>query len=185
MHSVYDTDHLIKFIIFFKPPNKPFSTPNYVAFNHGEQEEGGQSPPSIQHCAHPVRGQFELFINVSIHVSICILSHFFRSFHMSPLLTYHYHQINHNIIYEFSYDIKLTPDLQAFTFVGQCKIYLSTVANLGLDHREIVLHAKELCFASASYTVVQQDGQQSRPNDAEEIRVNTKATTATFVLKGG
>ena len=174
--------YLIEFIIFFKPPNKPFSTPNYVAFNHGGQEEGGQSPPSIQHCAHPVRGQFELFINVSIHVSICILSHFFRSFHMSPLLTYHYHQINHNIIYEFSYDIKLTPDLQAFTFVGQCKIYLSTVANLGLDHREIVLHAKELCFASASYTVVQQDGQQSRPNDAEEIRVNTKATTATFVF---
>ena len=79
------------------------------------------------------------------------------------------------------YDIKLTPDLDAFTFAGECKIKLSTAADLGPDHKEIIMHAKELCFASASYVRTEGDATTSSV-DAEEIRVNTKATTVTFVF---
>mmetsp|Transcript_28554 Transcript_28554/g.62170 ORF Transcript_28554/g.62170 Transcript_28554/m.62170 type:complete len:893 (-) Transcript_28554:81-2759(-) len=77
------------------------------------------------------------------------------------------------------YDLKLTPDLEAFTFAGECRIKLSTAADLGPDHREIIMHAKELCFASASYVLTDGDAGTSSVT-ADEIRVNTKSTTVTF-----
>ena len=42
------------------------------------------------------------------------------------------------------------------------------------------MHAKELCFASASFVVKGGDGEKKK--DAEEIHVNFKATTVTFVF---
>ena len=51
------------------------------------------------------------------------------------------------------YDLKITPDLEKFTFTGEVKITLSTTPDLGDNCREIILHAKELCFSSASYLV--------------------------------
>ena len=41
------------------------------------------------------------------------------------------------------------------------------------------MHAKELCFATASYIV---KGEEGTVHEVEEIRVNLKATTATFVF---
>ena len=52
------------------------------------------------------------------------------------------------------YDIKITPDLAAFTFTGEMVVQLSTSADIAKDCCEIVMHAKELCFVLASYVVV-------------------------------
>jgi len=69
----------------------------------------------------------------------------------------------------------VTPDLEAFTFKGEVKIDLDISADV--TGNQITMHAKELCFISASFVdltgVVQA---------AEEIRVNTKDTTVTFVF---
>lgn len=73
------------------------------------------------------------------------------------------------------YDIKLTPDLTAFTFQGEVSIQLETSADLK-DCKEITMHAKELCFISASFTA---DG---KTVEAEHINDNKKATTVTFVF---
>ena len=73
------------------------------------------------------------------------------------------------------YDLKLTPDLEAFTFNGDITIELTTSADLEKDCKEIVMHAKELCFISASFVVA-----GAAAVEAEEIRDNKKATTVTF-----
>ena len=75
--------------------------------------------------------------------------------------------------------MKLGPDLEAFTFDGFIAIELETSADLEKDCKEITMHAKELCFISASFTVV---GSDAPPVEAEEIRDNKKATTVTFVF---
>ncbi|KAK1738886.1 aminopeptidase [Skeletonema marinoi] len=49
------------------------------------------------------------------------------------------------------YDITLTPDLTAFTFAGITTIELTTAHDVSTS--TIIMHAKELCFANASYTV--------------------------------
>ena len=78
------------------------------------------------------------------------------------------------------YDIQLTPDLSAFTFAGVTTIELTTGPDVSSS--KITLHAKELCFASASYTI-KSEGQspsEEKKHEAEEISTNTKSTTVTF-----
>ena len=75
------------------------------------------------------------------------------------------------------YDLKLTPDFENFTFVGHTSIEVTTTNGVG---SEITMHAKELCFASASYVV--KGGGDGEKCSAEEIRVNMKTTTVTFVF---
>jgi len=78
------------------------------------------------------------------------------------------------------YDVKITPDLEAFTFTGEIVVQLTTSADLDKECCEIVMHAKELCFVSASYVVVGVDGGASV--DAEQINDNKKSTTVTFIF---
>mmetsp|Transcript_10729 Transcript_10729/g.12665 ORF Transcript_10729/g.12665 Transcript_10729/m.12665 type:complete len:152 (-) Transcript_10729:11-466(-) len=78
------------------------------------------------------------------------------------------------------YDVKITPDLEAFTFTGEMVVQLTTSADLDKECCEIVMHAKELCFVSASYVVVGVDGGASV--DAEQMNDNKKATTVTFIF---
>jgi aminopeptidase N len=75
------------------------------------------------------------------------------------------------------YDLNLTPDLEAFTFTGTCKITLSTTTIPKADStstdstsKHIVLHAKELCFKAANY-VVMVDGKAEAPVECEEVSV--------------
>ena len=75
------------------------------------------------------------------------------------------------------YDLKLTPDFENFTFAGHTSIEVTTTDGVG---SEITMHAKELCFASASYVV--KGGGDGEKYSAEEIRVNMKTTTVTFVF---
>mmetsp|Transcript_29685 Transcript_29685/g.53877 ORF Transcript_29685/g.53877 Transcript_29685/m.53877 type:complete len:887 (-) Transcript_29685:86-2746(-) len=77
------------------------------------------------------------------------------------------------------YDLKFTPDLENFTFSGETTIEVTTSADVGND---ITMHAKELCFATASYVVKGESGEEV--HEVEEIRVNMKATTVTFVFGG-
>jgi aminopeptidase N len=79
----------------------------------------------------------------------------------------------------------LTPDLEAFTFAGTCEITFTVDATKLNDEnsKEITLHAKELCFASAEYIVL--DDTTSTPVPADEILVNVKATTVKFVFGHG
>lgn len=74
------------------------------------------------------------------------------------------------------YDITLTPDLTNFTFTGVTTIQLQTAADISTS--TIQLHAKELCFASASYTILNDD----TIHTAEEISTNTKSTVASFTF---
>ena len=73
-----------------------------------------------------------------------------------------------------SYDLSLTPDLEAFTFHGSVDIQFD-VAPPQKDSKErsITLHAKELCFSQANIV-----GGAA----ATEIHVNLKATTVTFLF---
>lgn len=73
----------------------------------------------------------------------------------------------------------LTPDLEAFTFQGVAKIDF-TVDHTKLNEtnsKEISLHAKELCFASASY-----EAGDGTTVVAEEIHFNTKTTIVKFLF---
>jgi len=79
----------------------------------------------------------------------------------------------------------LTPDLDAFTFGGVVDIVFRVDASKLNDtnSKQITLHCKELCIASASYSVVVvADGTNSEASStaAEEIVVNVKATTVQF-----
>jgi hypothetical protein len=69
--------------------------------------------------------------------------------------------------------------LEAFTFDGDVSIDLVVQKDALVEHlkKEITLHSKELCYLSASYRA--KDG---APVAAEEIRLNLKATTVTFVF---
>jgi hypothetical protein len=51
-----------------------------------------------------------------------------------------------------NYDLKLTPDLEKFTFEGIVKIDMTTSADSKDDSKQITLHAKELLFHSAQYS---------------------------------
>lgn len=67
--------------------------------------------------------------------------------------------------------------MDAFTFAGHLEITFS-VDKSKLDDenaKKITLHAKELCFASAEYTVG-----DAPAIKADEVHVNVKATTVTF-----
>ena len=48
------------------------------------------------------------------------------------------------------YCLKIKPDLDAFTFDGECKIVLKTT---DVEGNQIKLHAKELCFSKASFVI--------------------------------
>lgn len=80
-----------------------------------------------------------------------------------------------------SYDIKIKPDLEKFTFEGEVTVELATSDALDKDCKEIVMHAKELCFISAKFVTVG-DKAAAEPVEAQEIRDNKKATTVTFVF---
>lgn len=87
-----------------------------------------------------------------------------------------------------SYDLHLTPDLEAFRFSGICDITFTVDASKLDDKnaKEITLHSKELCFASAEYVVIDEDvAASSTPVPADEILVNVKATTVKFVFASG
>ncbi len=73
----------------------------------------------------------------------------------------------------------MTPDLDAFTFKGEVTVQLETSDDLDAQCKEIVMHAKELCFISASYIVT---GKAGAPIEAEEIRDNKKETTVCFIF---
>ena len=75
------------------------------------------------------------------------------------------------------YDVKLTPDLENYTFSGVTTIELSTTADVNTS--DIVMHAKELCFANASY-IVKGSGTTEIVHEAEEITINSKSTTVSF-----
>jgi hypothetical protein len=66
----------------------------------------------------------------------------------------------------YRYDIKLTPDLEKFTFQGEISVQLETTADLN-DCKSIVMHAKELCFISATLAV---DEEGFAPMEAQEVR---------------
>ena len=74
------------------------------------------------------------------------------------------------------YDVKLTPDLENYTFSGVTTIEVSTTADVNTS--DIVMHAKELCFANASYIV--KGGKDTTVHEAEEITINSKSTTVSF-----
>lgn len=79
-----------------------------------------------------------------------------------------------------SYDIKIKPDLENFTFDGEVTVQLSTGDDLDQNCKEIVMHAKELCFISAK--LVRVGDTDAAPMDAQEIRDNKKATTVSFIF---
>lgn len=86
-----------------------------------------------------------------------------------------------------SYDLHLTPDLEAFTFTGVCDITfdIDPVELRDADKKEITLHAKELCFVSADYIVL--DGTVATatpptPVHAEEITISTLSKTVKFAF---
>lgn len=94
-----------------------------------------------------------------------------------------YHQLMLQIPYFFlerSYDLQLTPDLEAFTFTGVCDITFRVDASKlnNENSQKITLHAKELCFASAEYTAA--DDNNAVP--AESIFCDLKAKTVTFTF---
>lgn len=77
------------------------------------------------------------------------------------------------------YDLKLTPDMEKFTFDGIVTISLKTDASKAKtedDAKKITLHSKELLYKEAKVTV------SDKTLTAEQIIVNTKATTVTFVF---
>ena len=75
----------------------------------------------------------------------------------------------------------LEPDLEAFTFKGTVDIEFQ----VNSASKEIILHAKELCFESAEYIVLDKDNQNATttpPVKAEQMIVNLKETTVKFVF---
>jgi hypothetical protein len=68
------------------------------------------------------------------------------------------------------YDLHVTPNLTAFTFEGKVVIEMSTAAEIPQDQsNQITLHAKELLFHKAEYTVVAAEGEAAAVA-AEEVR---------------
>lgn len=84
-------------------------------------------------------------------------------------------------LFRLSYDLTLEPDLESFTFKGKCVISFAVDEDKIADEetaKSITLHAKELTFLSASYMV----DDEPQEVEAEEIRLNVKATTVKFVF---
>jgi aminopeptidase 2 len=77
------------------------------------------------------------------------------------------------------YSLSLTPNLSAHTFTGLTKIHLSTTQDV--SGKEIKMHAKELCFANASFVV--RGEAEMRKREVVEIRDNKKETTVVFVFE--
>ncbi|KAG7368830.1 aminopeptidase [Nitzschia inconspicua] len=76
------------------------------------------------------------------------------------------------------YDLKVTPDLIAYTFDGLVSIKMTTKDSFSDEEsNKITLHAKELMFRSAKFQT--EDGKIVA---ADEIHVNMKATTVTFIF---
>lgn len=77
--------------------------------------------------------------------------------------------------------MSLTPDLKAFTFKGKAVIDFEIHGDelAKNDGHKIILHAQELLFESASYIL---DGNKEATVEAEQIHVNLKDTTVTFVF---
>lgn len=82
----------------------------------------------------------------------------------------------------FSYDLHLTPDLQAFTFSGVCDVTFQAKPNATNETKSITLHAKELSFVSAKCTIFDKDDQVVETIVAEEIRTSVKTTCVSFVF---
>ena len=97
------------------------------------------------------------------------------------LIRFHKETILQIIIY-YSYDLSLTPDLKAFTFKGKAVIEFAIDGDelaKSDDGHKIILHAQELLFESASYIL---DGNTDTVIEAEQMHVNMKDTTVTFVF---
>lgn len=79
-----------------------------------------------------------------------------------------------------SYDLKVTPDMTAYTFDGIVSIAMSTGESFSDEEsKQITLHSKELLYRSAEFRV---EGDSAKTVKAEEIRVNMKQTTVTFIF---
>lgn len=76
------------------------------------------------------------------------------------------------------YDLKVKPDLINYTFDGLVAIEMLSGENFTSDEsKKITLHAKELMFRTAEFQT--SDGKVVK---ADEIRVNIKTTTVTFIF---
>lgn len=80
-----------------------------------------------------------------------------------------------------SYDLKITPNFSTFVFEGDISIEFTVNKEELKDDlkKQITLHSKELCYVSASFKA---GADSAAPVAAEEIRVNLKATTVTFLF---
>jgi len=76
-----------------------------------------------------------------------------------------------------TYDLKVVPDLKAYTFDGIVSITMTTSESFSEEEsKQITLHSKELMYRSAEFKA---DGTVVK---ADEIRVNMKETTVTFLF---
>eukprot|EP00531_Pseudo-nitzschia_arenysensis_P006209 CAMPEP_0116127934 /NCGR_PEP_ID=MMETSP0329-20121206/7097_1 /TAXON_ID=697910 /ORGANISM="Pseudo-nitzschia arenysensis, Strain B593" /LENGTH=888 /DNA_ID=CAMNT_0003622051 /DNA_START=101 /DNA_END=2767 /DNA_ORIENTATION=+ len=77
------------------------------------------------------------------------------------------------------YDLKVVPDMKAYTFDGIVSITMKTGDSFSEEESKMItLHSKELMYRSAEF--VTEDG--GKTVKADEIRVNMKSTTATFIF---
>lgn len=87
---------------------------------------------------------------------------------------------------QLRYDLKLTPNLEQFTFEGEVIVRVQTAVEKNLETKEVIMHAKELAFHSATFRPVNSSSGIGQPGsevvEADEIRTNIKATTVTFVF---
>jgi len=78
-----------------------------------------------------------------------------------------------------SYDLRVIPDLIAYTFDGIVSIGMTSAESFSEEEsKKITLHSKELMYRSAEFKI---DGSEKTVK-ADEIRVNVKATTVTFIF---
>ena len=85
------------------------------------------------------------------------------------------------------YDLKVVPDMTAYTFDGLVAITMTTEESFSEEEsKKITLHSKELMYRSAEfeYKTTTEDGDATAGKivKADEIRVNVKDTTVTFVF---
>ncbi|VEU39903.1 unnamed protein product [Pseudo-nitzschia multistriata] len=78
-----------------------------------------------------------------------------------------------------SYDLKVTPDLTAYSFDGIVSIGMVTGDSFSEEEsKKITLHSKELMYRSAEFHAAD----SGKVVKADEIHVNMKNTTVTFVF---
>jgi aminopeptidase N len=87
--------------------------------------------------------------------------------------------------------LEITPDLETFIFQGKVKIEFQ-IDSSKINHDNcnvITLHSKELCIASAYYTILEENTNAlvgaSSNIPADEICFNVKATTVKLVFSQG